>query len=191
MEHFHYVSVENCMWKYGQGFYHLTYVEPKHRSNEHNQAGANDFQHLIWKFWVCVSYLLCGTTLIVLNVLIWLLSTSTGLSNHGVLSSEKTPARNFTNHFFFFFFWPRHVACGTLVPWPGIEPGPLAVKVQSPDHWTTREVPYKPLLTHSISHSIFSIHCTNLFLHFRCIVTFLEIIKHSMPKMLFFFRLQY
>ena len=50
---FHYVSVENRMWKYGQeGFLRLTYVEPKHQSNSHNQAGANDFQPLIWIFWV-------------------------------------------------------------------------------------------------------------------------------------------
>ena len=43
--------------------------------------------------------------------------------------------------FFCFFFWPRHVACGILVPWPGIKPGPPAVKARSPNHWTTREVP--------------------------------------------------
>ena len=41
----------------------------------------------------------------------------------------------------------------------------------------------KPLLTCSISHSTFSIHCTNLFLHFSCI-TFLAIKKHNTPKML-------
>ena len=40
---------------------------------------------------------------------------------------------------FFFFFWPHHVACGMLVTQPGIEPGPLAVKVWSPNHWTARE----------------------------------------------------
>ena len=51
MECFHYVSIENLMWKYGQeGFFRLTYVEPKHQSDEHNQAGANDFQRLIWIF---------------------------------------------------------------------------------------------------------------------------------------------
>ena len=50
-ERFHYVSVENRMQKYGQeGFFHLTYVEPKHQSNSHNQASANDFQRLIWIF---------------------------------------------------------------------------------------------------------------------------------------------
>ena len=51
MERFHYVSVENRMRKYGQkGFFRLTYVEPKCQSNSHNQAGANDFQRLIWIF---------------------------------------------------------------------------------------------------------------------------------------------
>ena len=44
---------------------------------------------------------------------------------------------------------------------------------------------HKPLLTHSISHSTFSIHCTKHFLHFSC-VTFPEIIKHNMPKSLLF-----
>ena len=29
-------------------------------------------------------------------------------------------------------------ACRILVPQPGIEPTPLAVRVQSPNHWTTR-----------------------------------------------------
>ena len=30
-------------------------------------------------------------------------------------------------------------ACGILVPWPEIEPGPSAVKAWSPNYWTTRE----------------------------------------------------
>ena len=51
MEPFHYVSVENRVRKYGQeGFFRLTYMESKHQSDEYNQAGANDFQHLIWIF---------------------------------------------------------------------------------------------------------------------------------------------
>ena len=33
-----------------------------------------------------------------------------------------------------FIFWPHHVACGILVPWPGIEPIPCAVEVQHPNH---------------------------------------------------------
>ena len=37
------------MQKYSQeGFFHQTYVEPRHQSDSHNQAGANDFQCLIW-----------------------------------------------------------------------------------------------------------------------------------------------
>ena len=41
------------------------------------------------------------------------------------------------------FFWPCHVACGILVPGPGTEPVPSAVKVQSPNHRTDREFPRK------------------------------------------------
>ena len=33
------------------------------------------------------------------------------------------------------------MAGGILVPQPGIEPGPLAVKAQNPNHWTAREFP--------------------------------------------------
>ena len=42
---------------------------------------------------------------------------------------------------FFFFFWPSLVACGILVPRPGIKPVPPAVEVWSLHHWTSREVP--------------------------------------------------
>ena len=31
-------------------------------------------------------------------------------------------------------------ACGIVVPWPGVEPVPPAVELQSLNHWTTREV---------------------------------------------------
>ena len=53
---------------------------------------------------------------------------------------------------------------------------------------------YKLLLTCSINHSTFSIHinCTNLFLHFSCVFTFLEIRKHNTLKILYIsFQLQY
>ena len=30
-----------------------------------------------------------------------------------------------------FFFWPHLVACGILVPLPGMEPAPLAADAQS------------------------------------------------------------
>ena len=153
----------------------LTYVESKQQSNEHNQAGASDFQFLfghfeylgyllhiiaffcvlslfnpVWLFvtlgdcsqpgssvhggspgknagcismpssrgsswprdWTHVSYIssMGGTffitsatweadILIVLCALIWSLSTLTGLSDNGTSSSEKSPAGNFSNHF--------------------------------------------------------------------------------------------
>ena len=37
--------------------------------------------------------------------------------------------------------WGEGWVCGTFVPQPEIEPGPSAVKAQSPNHWTTRELP--------------------------------------------------
>ena len=42
---------------------------------------------------------------------------------------------------FIFYFWPCHVACGILVPQPGIEPVPPAMEARSPNHQTAREVP--------------------------------------------------
>ena len=39
------------------------------------------------------------------------------------------------------FFWLLCTACGILVPQPGIEPETSAVKAQSPNHWTAREIP--------------------------------------------------
>ena len=41
----------------------------------------------------------------------------------------------------FFFFWSHCVACGILLPRPGIEPRATAVKAPSPKHWTAREFP--------------------------------------------------
>ena len=37
--------------------------------------------------------------------------------------------------------WTLRCGMWDLVPWPGIETGPPALGVQSPSHWTTREVP--------------------------------------------------
>ena len=37
------------------------------------------------------------------------------------------------------FIWPS--GCGILVPQAGIEPRALAVKAQSPNHWTSMEFP--------------------------------------------------
>ena len=45
--------------------------------------------------------------------------------------------------FIHLFIWPCCMVCGILVPWPGIKPRALAVDVQHPNHWTTRELPRK------------------------------------------------
>ena len=47
----------------------------------------------------------------------------------------------------FFFLWLCHVACGILVPWPGIEPTQSALEARSLSHWTAREAPEAPFLT--------------------------------------------
>ena len=43
--------------------------------------------------------------------------------------------------FVFFFFFFGCTAYGLLLPLPGIEPGPSAVRVPSPNHWIARESP--------------------------------------------------
>ena len=50
---------------------------------------------------------------------------------------------SFFSFFFSFFFWARRATCGILIPRPGIEPGPLAMKEWSLNHWTAREFPGK------------------------------------------------
>ena len=47
----------------------------------------------------------------------------------------------FFKFLFIYLFWLCLTACEILIPRPGIEPGPSAVKVQSPNHWTAREYP--------------------------------------------------
>ena len=38
------------------------------------------------------------------------------------------------------FFWPHCMAFRVLVPGPGLEPAPWAVKAQGPNHWVAREL---------------------------------------------------
>ena len=50
-------------------------------------------------------------------------------------SQEALPYLDFTFVFFeitsfFFFFWPRHMACRILVPQPGVQPVPSEVETQ-------------------------------------------------------------
>ena len=58
---------------------------------------------------------------------------------------------------FIYLFRPYYMACGILVPWPGIEPAPLALEAWSLNHWATREFPlynyFKPSwINHDTSH---------------------------------------
>ena len=46
---------------------------------------------------------------------------------------------------FLILFWPYCATCRILVPRPEIEPGPPAVEVWSPNHWTAREFPTEGL----------------------------------------------
>ena len=52
--------------------------------------------------------------------------------------SSHYSTTEFTVTFFFFFL---ATSCCILVPWPGIEPMPSAVKAWILNHWTAREVP--------------------------------------------------
>ena len=56
-----------------------------------------------------------------------------------IISNLTTVA--FIYLFYLFIFLPHCVACEILVPRPGIEPGPSAVRVQSLNHWTARKFP--------------------------------------------------
>ena len=59
---------------------------------------------------------------------------------------------SFSFSFPFFFFLPLPVARGILVPRPGIDPGPLAVRARSPNHWTAREFPSASFYFFSLAH---------------------------------------
>ena len=55
----------------------------------------------------------------------------------------------------FFFFWSCGEACRILVPRPGIEPVPSAVKALSPNHWTARKFPTETVSITIITYSLY------------------------------------
>ena len=85
-------------------------------------------------------------------------------------SYPRRVKRTQNSHFpaFFFFFLKKSfiylaapgLSCSTwdLVSWPGIEPRPFALGVQSLSHWTTREVPLPLPLTLELGSSGSSAH---------------------------------
>ena len=48
-----------------------------------------------------------------------------------------------------FIFWPHHIVCGILVPWPRIKPMPPALETWSLNHWIAREVLFYFLDSHA------------------------------------------
>ena len=73
---------------------------------------------------------------------------------------KKKRERLFIYLFIYLFLWLHCVAWGILVPQPEIEPGPSAVRLQSPSHWTTREFPRKTL---NVFKTILVLFCFCLF----------------------------
>lgn len=78
------------------------------------------------------------------------------LGIHVSFSWKKSSAVLKTLHFkFLILFGGRggqghFVACGSLVPWPGVEPVSTAVEVPSPNHMTARELPVFKFLIDSV-----------------------------------------
>ena len=64
---------------------------------------------------------------------------------------ENTYALTLIFAAFFFFFWLHYAACRIVGPPPGIELVPPTVEVQSPNPWTTRELPFAAFLIIRIS----------------------------------------
>ena len=56
------------------------------------------------------------------------------------------PPEESLGYYCFIFCWLHQLACGILVPPPGIEPVPSAVEAQTPNHWPSRAVPGLSLL---------------------------------------------
>ena len=52
----------------------------------------------------------------------------------------KQECQRLYEYIYFVCIWPCCATCGILVSQPGMEPASPAVKVQSPNHWTTRGV---------------------------------------------------
>ena len=58
----------------------------------------------------------------------------------------------FSTCFVLFCLGLHHTACGMLVPRPGIEPLPSAVRAQSPNHCTNGEFPVLFCLNNYLGH---------------------------------------
>ena len=66
-------------------------------------------------------------------------------------NSKQVPLHG---HLILSFYFFASLACGLLVPWPGIEPVPAAVGARLPSHWTAREVSFLKLVNFFLLHCI-------------------------------------
>ena len=64
---------------------------------------------------------------------------ATSQSPRALSPSAKVVPKQVVHLLGFFSVWPCHMACGILVPQPGIEPRSSAIRVQSPNHTTHLE----------------------------------------------------
>ena len=74
---------------------------------------------------------------------------------------------------------------GILIPWPGIEPGPSAVKVPSPNHWTAREFPPKDIckcIGKDVYCSETGLHSSPVLLHTLLSMPRMQHPYHSLPR---------
>ena len=71
-----------------------------------------------------------GTDIILMGIEMVLCPIAGEHLKHGLESKVLGPSI-----FFLSFFWPHCMACGILVPWPGIKPGPPAGSNLGPPQW--------------------------------------------------------
>ena len=77
------------------------------------------------------------------------------------------------------FIWLLCAACEILGPWPGIELGPVAMKVWSLNHWATREVPSSMCYLQAFWWQPFLQVWVEVLYHF---ITFLSSCSHHQSK---------
>ena len=139
------------MWKSGQLCFLLCliYMGLKHQSKWHNHASANDFQWFIWIFWVCqlspAWYNIDGSQIMSRFVIINFNWSSWPWSIIQQENSSMKLWKPLKKFFVSFFSDSTYKGCHRILLF----------------------CVFKPLLTHLISRSTFSMHSTNHFFAFQ------------------------
>ena len=77
----------------------------------------------------------------------WCCSCPMSLLSAFTSTWEKLLLQTFASLCFVLFFpWPSCTTYGILVPWTGIKPKPSAMKLRTPNQWTSRKFPFATLL---------------------------------------------